>query len=89
MIDETPSDEKEIDGLIDFSGSPRSMGPQRDYAFKLMQNRMMEVIHSQMAHVQPLMKKTALHWYERGLNDAFKVFAQVTEQNVDDELSPG
>lgn len=77
--------------MLDFSGKPRSMGEKRDFAFKLMKQKMLETTSRgpQFQKVSPLTRSIALKWYEQGLNDAFNVFAQVVEQNTDEELSPG
>lgn len=72
--------------MIDFSGAPRSMGEKRDFAFKIMKQRMIEITAKRLQNVSPLVRSTALKWYEQGMNEAFYVFAQVTEQDSDEEF---
>lgn len=83
MTDNSPDD------IIDYSGTPRSLGEQRDYGFMIMKKRMMEIYSKKMAHAPPLTRGTAMKAYEQGINDAFSVFAQVVDVPTNEELSPG
>lgn len=77
------------DDLIDFSGTPRSLGEQRDHGFRIMKARMMEIYAKKMAHVSPMIRGASIKAYEHGVNDAFNVFAQVVDVPTSEELSPG
>lgn len=77
------------DDLIDYSGKPRSLGEQRDFAFKMMKQQMLEVFKKKKAHVPPLIRGAAIAAYSEGIDDAFNVFAQIVETPTSEELSAG
>jgi hypothetical protein len=77
------------DDVLDFSGTPRSLGEQRDHGFAIMKQRMMEIKVAQLGHVPKLTRSTAIKFYEQGLVDAFNVFAQVVDVPSEEELTPG
>lgn len=90
MTDQDPNEPTPaVDELIDFSGTPRSMGEQRDHGFRIMKARMLEIYSKKNAHVQPMIRAAKMGAYSQALDDAFNVFAQVVEPTQSEELTPG